>query len=149
MLFMGASATHLDKLDAIQRTAQKLGRFEIESLESRCKAAAVSLALRMLEGDCKPGLSELTPELIDGDCVKHVYNTSYKGHMNSSLQLDPIVLHKCTLDSFRNSFLGAISSIWNELPSELIMLGRKTSWKGIIRKCKRFFKNHHDKLNTA
>ena len=95
MCYMGASATHINKLDVIQRTAQELGRFEVESLESRRKAAAVSLVLRMLEGDCRPGLLEFTPELIDDDCVKHTYNTSYKGHMNSSLQLDPIVLHKC------------------------------------------------------
>ena len=43
--FMGAAVTHLDKLDAsaVQRTAEKIGRFEVESLKSRREAAAISL----------------------------------------------------------------------------------------------------------
>ena len=63
MLYMGAKPVHLLKLDAIQASAQRLGRFEVETLESRRKAAAIRLALRMLDGDCKPGLLQFTQEL--------------------------------------------------------------------------------------
>ena len=143
VLYLGAKPTHLHKLDAIQASAQRLGQFEVESLESRRKAAAIRLALRMLDGDCKPGLLEFAPELIDGDCVNHTYSTKHKKLRNSSLQLNPLVLHKYPLDSFKDSFLGAMPSIWSELPPELVIFGRQNGWKCIIAKCKRFFKNLH------
>ena len=37
--FMGAAETHLAKLDAVQRTAERIGRFKVESLQSRREAA--------------------------------------------------------------------------------------------------------------
>ena len=37
--FMGAAETHLAKLDAVQRTTERIGRFKVESLQSRREAA--------------------------------------------------------------------------------------------------------------
>ena len=48
--FMGASVTHLHKLDTVQRTAERIGRFQVESLQSRREAAAISLTFKLLDG---------------------------------------------------------------------------------------------------
>jgi hypothetical protein len=140
VLFMGAKPVHLDKLDAIQHSAQKIGNFEVESLGCRRKAAAITLALKMLDGNGKPGLLEFAPELIDGDCIIHSHNTTHKQAMNAGLRLNPLVLHKVTLDLFKESFLGSTHEIWNELPSDLIMAGRRTKWARIEKECKIFLR---------
>ena len=42
--------THLAKLDRVQKSAERIGGFKIESLGSRREAVAVSLALDLLDG---------------------------------------------------------------------------------------------------
>ena len=51
--FMGAAGTHLEKLDAVQRAqaAKKIGGFEVESLQSRREAAAISFTLKIMDGN--------------------------------------------------------------------------------------------------
>lgn len=140
VLYMGAKDVHLNKLDAIQRSAQELGGFEVESLESRRKAAAISLALKLLDGKCKPGLQKFAPEFIDGHHVDHDHDTQHKLH---GMQIKPVKpqtkLHP--LDLFRRSFFGRLPQIWSELPQELIKQGNKKSWGRIETKCKQFFKS--------
>ena len=51
MVYMGASDTNLAKLDRVQKSAERIGGFTIESLSSRREAAAVSLALDLLDGE--------------------------------------------------------------------------------------------------
>ena len=54
--FMGAAVSHLDKLDGIQRTAERIGRFTVESLQCRREAAAVTFTLKLLDG-CGRGVT--------------------------------------------------------------------------------------------
>ena len=64
----------------------------------------------------------------------------HKQTMNAGLRLNPLVLHKVPLDLFKESFLGSIHEIWNELPPDLIMVGRRTKWARIEKECKKIFK---------
>lgn len=63
--WMGAAPSHLSKLDMVQQSAQRLGNFEIESLESRRNAAALSFSLKMMAGKCKDILNSFTPQLYE------------------------------------------------------------------------------------
>ena len=63
--FMGACPVHLQKLDAIQMTAERIGRFKVESLQSRREAAAASFTLKLLSGDARGVLNGFTPSLVD------------------------------------------------------------------------------------
>ena len=46
---MGASATHLSKLDSIQKMAERFCGYELPSLHSLCKASAVGLLCKLLD----------------------------------------------------------------------------------------------------
>ena len=46
---MGASATHLSKLDSIQKMAERFCGCEFPSLHSHCKASAVGLLHKLLD----------------------------------------------------------------------------------------------------
>ena len=63
--WMGAAESHLNKLDRIQLSAQKIGSFDVESLQCRRDAAAFSLALKLLDGKCRGELNEFVPKLIE------------------------------------------------------------------------------------
>ena len=63
--FMGAAPTHLAQLDQIQRTAEEIGRFTIESLHSRREAAAISFTLKLLNGDGRGVLKKFVPVVVD------------------------------------------------------------------------------------
>ena len=63
--WMGAAKSHLEKLDRVQRSAERIGGFTIEPLQARREAAAVSLALKMLDGKVQGELKCFTPVLSE------------------------------------------------------------------------------------
>ena len=50
--FMGASKAHLAKLDAVQKAAERIGNFKVESLRSRREAVAVAFTLMIVVRWC-------------------------------------------------------------------------------------------------
>ena len=128
VLFMGAAASHLAKLDAVQQIAERLGGFTVEPLQSRREAAAISLALKLLDGDCRPGLQRYAPTIIDGHYVNHDHDTQHK---LKGIQIQPTELSKKPLDIFKRSFFGQLPSIWAKLPQDILEQGQKQSWRRI------------------
>ena len=51
--WMGAAHSHLIELDRIQESAQRIGGFTMQSLQTRREAAALSFALKLISGSCK------------------------------------------------------------------------------------------------
>jgi hypothetical protein len=60
-MFMGAKPTHLEKLDRVQRTMERIGGFKAESLAARKEAALIALTLKQLDGGCREGLCNYAP----------------------------------------------------------------------------------------
>ena len=137
VLFMGAAKTHLAKLDTVQRVAERLGKFEVESLESRRQAAAVALALKMLDHRCRPGLQKFAPQLVNGHHSSHSHHTQHK---LQGAQIHPVRLSKVPLDIFKRSFFGQLPQIWSKLPQDLIEEGKLKSWSKISKRCKQHLK---------
>ena len=104
VVFMGATSTHLSKLDGIQRLASES---TFPTLCSRCSASAIGLLCKMLASCCQDPLA--TP-------VSHSYylRNSRDDHL---LLLSPV--HHNSLDLFRRSFLGTISHLWASTPSDV------------------------------
>ena len=48
--WMGDAQSHLDKLDRVQHSAEKIGNFTVEPLQARRDAAAMSFALKLQDG---------------------------------------------------------------------------------------------------
>ena len=50
VVYMDAAQTHLEKLDRLQRSAERIGNFKVESLVARREAVAIRLALKLMDG---------------------------------------------------------------------------------------------------
>ena len=118
MLYNSAADSHLAKLDRVQEAAQRIGRFEVESLASRRNSAIACFALKMLDGKVRPLLQHFTPKLVDevksrtrvgGWQIEHVCSTR-------------------SLDKFRRSFFGVLPNIWRRIPQKLINTGMRIGW---------------------
>ena len=59
--WMGADQSHLDKLDRVQHSAEKIGNFTAEPLQARRDAAAMSFALKLLDGKARGELKNFIP----------------------------------------------------------------------------------------
>ena len=57
-MFMGATPTHLSKLDRVQATMERIGGFKAGPLAARREAALIALTLKQLDGDCREPLRE-------------------------------------------------------------------------------------------
>ena len=69
--YMIAAPSNLQKLDRIQATAERLGGFKVESLESRRDASLIGLVFKLLDGDGRGKLSSYTPEVAEIDPKKN------------------------------------------------------------------------------
>jgi hypothetical protein len=63
-MYMGATPTHLNKLDRVQATMERIGGFKAEPLAARREAALIALSLKQLDGDCREGLRDFAPILV-------------------------------------------------------------------------------------
>ena len=124
LAWMGASATHMEKLDAVQATAMKIGCFKVESLGSRREAAAAAFACKLLDGGGRGVLKEYVPELLQVPVSK----------VKSSLSGIQIT-NKVNVDSLKNlfdrSFTASLHGIWAKLPDELKVVGQARGWKSV------------------
>ena len=59
--WMGAAQSHLDKLDKVQHSAEKIGNFTVEPLQARRDAAAISFALKLPDGGARGELKNFIP----------------------------------------------------------------------------------------
>ena len=105
IIFMGASATHLHKLDLIQKMAERLCGTIFLSLASCYKASSIGLLFKLLDLRCRGPLQNFSPVLTS---VTHAY--SFRHVMDGCLLLQWLIRHN-SLDLFINSFLGMILSI--------------------------------------
>ena len=80
---MGASATHLHKLDSIQKLAEKLCGTTFSSLASRRNANSVSLLGKLLDLQCLDPLQSFCSALTS---VHYAYSFCHVGDGNFLLQ---------------------------------------------------------------
>ena len=131
--FMGVAATHLGKLDAMQRTVERIGRFKAESLKSRREAAAIILTLKLMAGEGRGVLNHFTPVLVDSSTG--VKRGRESRHIAPGIQLEsPVRIG--SLDAFKRGYLGSIHHIWAKLPQHVIERGRALGWRNITKTCK-------------
>ena len=83
-IFMGASVTHLQKLDSVQQAAERMHQVTFPLLSSRRKASAIGLLCKLLDGQCRGPLQNFCPLLIS---VTHTYHLRHVTDDPLSLQL--------------------------------------------------------------
>jgi hypothetical protein len=131
--FMGAADTHLHKLDAVQRAAERIGRFQVESLQSRREAAAISLTFKLLDGRGRGVLKNFVPKVIDHS--KGSKRCRSSRHAACGLQLESRS-KVGSLDAYKRSYLGCVHHIWSKLPQDVLRIGEKNGWSKITKRCK-------------
>ena len=123
-----ASATHLSKLDSIQKMAERFSGCEFPSLHSYCKASAVGLLRKLLDSRERGPLQHFCPVIA----IPPTHSYSLR-----SLNCDPLLLSSpvwySSLDWFQRSFFGTIANIWASTPSSIRLRGYDEGW-AVIRK---------------
>ena len=98
VIFMGASAVHLHKLDAVQKAAERLCQVSFQPLSSRRKASAIGLLCKLLDSHCRRPLQNFCPTLVS------VTHSRYLRYVSD----DPLLLQNSikynSLDLFIRSF---------------------------------------------
>ena len=126
---MGAAASHLSTLDAVQKRAEKLSDCTFPSLHSRREASAVGLLCKLLDFRGRGPLQQFFPSFATTP-LTHSYSLR-------NLSDDPLLLSSSikynSLDLYRRSFLGAITNIWASTPHNIRLRGSEEDWYSIIK----------------
>ena len=131
--WMGVAKSHLEKLDRVQRSAERIGNFTLEPLQARREAAAMSMALKMLDGKVQGELKQFTPVLSEPLRLT-------KKRTRNSLEGIQVVskVRASSLDVYKRCFLGALPKIWSKIPIDIIRKGERYGWLKIKATCTDF-----------
>ena len=134
--WMGAAKSHLDKLDRIQASAEKIGGFTAEPLQARRDAAAMSLALKMLDGRARGELATFKPTLCEPLRL-------CKKRTRQSLEGTQVVqkVRSKSLDVYKRGFFGVLPQIWSRIPKRIVQRGERVGWLKIKSACTKFLTN--------
>ena len=129
VVVMGTTVTHLSKLDAVQKMAEKLSECAFPSLHSGHEASAVGLFCKLLDFRGQGPLHQFCPTFATAP-LTHSY---YLRRLNDNpLSLFPSV--QCTsLDLFRRSVLGAITNISASTPLDIRLRGSENGWSTVLK----------------
>ena len=130
--YMVAAPTHLQKLDRIQATAERLGNFKVESLQARREsdASLIGLILKLLDGDGRGKLNDFEPPLEQVDPKR-------KGrHTLTGLQIKDKTNAKSLL-GFERSISGHAHKVWQKLPQSLVLSKGDKKRQSITKNCQR------------
>lgn len=142
VVYMGAADSHLAKLDRVQKSAEQIGNFTVESLECRREAAAISLALKLLDNQGRGRLQDHKPKLIDVKTIR------FSRHTSNGLGLQSVIKAK-SLDVYKRGFFGVVPVIWNRIPQSIIAKVKERGWLSIKKACTTFLIKEDTKNNIA
>ena len=135
ILYSGAAATHLHRLDALQSRIEGTCSFVFQPLSHRQEAAIVGLICRLLAGEGRGNLLTYCPQF----CGNQTHRRSHRLH-----SWDPAghlrFINPCdfkTLDRYKRSWLATAPAIWNGLPADTILWGRAYVWPTILQEAQR------------
>ena len=121
LLYFGAARGYLKRLDALQCRAASICHSTFPSLESRRHAAAIGLLCRLLDGEGRGDLQSFIPHFVTSVPRRSSRLNNLSDPARALRLQNPITFR--TLDCYRRSWHGAISSIWNTLPANLLFQG--------------------------
>ena len=128
---MGASATQLSKLDAVQNVATGLCRGSFVPLQCCHHAAVVGLLLKVLDCCCRKLLQTFCPTVSNSNLTLH--RSSRLAISTQPYLLANTIVYN-SLDIFRRSFLGSITGIWQkEVPTCFHQDGHSFGWQTVCK----------------
>ena len=131
MAIMGASATQLGRLDAVQNAATSLCQTSFVSLQCRCHADAVGLLLKLLDCHCRGLLQTFWPNFSTSSLT--LRRSSRLAVSTQPYQLANTIVYY-SLDILCRSFLGCIPGIWqNEVLICLHQDGHSFGWPTVVK----------------
>jgi hypothetical protein len=138
--WMGAAQSHLNALDRVQHTAERICNFTAEPLQARRDAAALAFAFKLLDGKARGELVHFVPKLIEPLrlCRKRTRQTLEGTQVASKLKPN-------SLDVYKRSFVCALPKIWSRIPPDLIAQGANHGWCKIKTACTNFLLNRTKK----
>ena len=131
MLFLiGASATHLRKLDSVQKLAEKLCGTTFSSLAFCRNASSIGLLCKVQDLLCQDPLQSFCPAFTKA-LASMQYPYSFR-HVEDDDFLFQQLTQYNSLDIFINNFLGQIPSIWASIPLTLRQRTFDEQWTNLL-----------------
>jgi hypothetical protein len=133
--YMSARKTHLDKLDAVQRSAERIcsGQGVFEPLGVRRECSAFGMLCKMLDGEVRGGLKDFVPEFV-GDQRNRRGRSVAISEGPCLVDLTSAV----SLLQYDASFCGVVHGVFKKLPRELIQIGSRDGWSDVRKDGSRF-----------
>ena len=137
LLYFGAARGYLNHLDTLQCRTASVCHSNFPSLERRRHATAIDLLCRLLDGEGRGNLQSLLPPFITSVSRR-------SSHLNNlpdpaqAFRLQNTITFK-SLDCYCRSWHGAIPSLWNNLPANLLLRGHLMGWCSVLKDLQRCY----------
>jgi hypothetical protein len=131
---MSGAKTHLAKLDAVQRSAERIcgSEGQMDSLEVRRQCSLWGLLCKMLDGRVRGGLKDFIPELA---------GVAARRGRSADVPKGPELMDLTGPDSlvqYDASFCGKAPEIFKGMPNKLLRRGFEDGWSTVLKEGQRF-----------
>ena len=135
-----AAQVHLNKLDAVQRRAERLSGFKFnQSLQGRRDAASFGLTCKILDGKVIPSMkSTFSWVKICDEVPTSTMKTRGVIKRNDKISLSNLenTYRKVSLESFKRSYACTASKNFDKIPQEILKSvhsGKVPSWSKVMK----------------
>ena len=129
LLYFSTARGYLECLDALKCWAASVCHSTFPSLESRRHAAAIGLMCQLLDGEGCGDLQSFLLHFVTSAPRRSSRLNNLSDPARALRLQNPITFR--TLDCYRRSWHGIISSIWDTLPANLLLQGHATDWQSV------------------
>jgi hypothetical protein len=146
--YIGAAPSHLEKLDKVQRRAEKLTSSEFQSLSIRREAACFSFICKILSGECVEPLLKMCPDFKLEQISTNCNSSGFMGpnstrSSRSEVQVTSMVgklRNGTTLNTFGRCFIAQAHDIFNKIPEDIKQRGVEKGWMKVVKDGQRFLR---------
>ena len=110
--YLSAGASIKAKLDRVQAAAERMGKFKVESLDSRREASLIGFTSKLLDGAGRGLLQDFIPTLE--------MPVASKTKQLKKVRVKPRLDSRDTSKQYDRSIEGLLPKVWSKLPQELL-----------------------------
>jgi hypothetical protein len=141
--YLSAGASIKAKLDRVQAAAERMGKFKVESLDSRREASLIGFTFKLLDGAGRGLLQDFIPTLE--------MPVASKTKQLKKVRVKPRLDSRDTSKQYDRSIEGHFPKVWSTLPPDLLQNSETDNWQSLTKNCQRFLtgKVLDNKHNTS
>ena len=130
MEYLSTGASTKAKFERVQAVVERVGKFKVESLDSRREASLIGFTFKLLDAEGRWLLQDFIKTLE--------ISLASKTKQLKKVRVKPRLASRDISKQYDHSIEGLLPKVWSSLPQELPQKSKTDNWQSLTSDCQRF-----------